>query len=68
MAHYTTSVYGNPMLVDNEGYTYQKHSQNTNNVIHWKCSKHKRGGCPAKASTEGNFVIRRVGPHIHFPK
>ena len=69
MALFTTSTYGNPMLMDREGYTYQKHLKNANtNLTHWKCSKAKRGFCPARASTAQNFIVKRVGPHNHFPK
>ena len=57
------------MLVDKEGFTYQKHYQNARkNLTRWKCSKAKRGGCPAKAFTEGNYVIKWIGPHNHFLK
>ena len=69
MATFTSSAYGNPMLVDSQGYIYQRHitTRQSANKIHWRCSKHRRGGCPARATTEGDYVINKAGQHNHLP-
>ena len=64
MARFTTSAHGNPMLLDSEGNTYRKNNS-TNERIHWRCSKYKSLKCPARATTEGNFVVKWVGEHNH---
>ena len=64
MARFTTSAHGNPMLVDSERKTYQKHVSK-NGITHWRCSKYKSMKCHARATTEGNYVIKSVGQHNH---
>ena len=53
------------MLVDSEGKTYQKHVSK-NGTTHWRCSKYKSMKCHARATTEGNYVIKSVGQHNHW--
>ena len=64
VARFTTSLHGNPMLLDSEGNTYRKNNS-TNERIHWRCSKYKSLKCPVRATTEGNFVVKWVGDHNH---
>ena len=64
MARFITSAHGNPMLVDSERKTYQKHVSK-NGITHWRCSKYKSMKCHARATTEGNYVIKSVGQHNH---
>ena len=33
--------------------------------IAWRYSKHRRGKCPARASTEGNYVVKLIGEDNH---
>ena len=68
MANFIPSAQGNPMLVDSGGYMYQRHiGRSVTNwyKIAWRCSKHRRGKCPARASTEGNYVVKLIGEHNH---
>ena len=68
-ASFTKSQYGKPMLVDSNGYTYSKHNS-LNQTIYWRCiyfMKH-RGGCPARAQTEGFYIKSKSHSHIHPPK
>ena len=53
------------MLVDSERKTYQKHVSK-NGITHWRCSKYKSMKCHARATTEGNYVIKSVGQHNHW--
>ena len=64
VARFTTSAYGNPMLLDSEGNTYRKNNS-IYERIHWRCSKYKGLKCPARATTEGNFVVKWIGEHNH---
>ena len=67
MAKFTTSRKGNLKLVDTAGYEYTK--QHASGIkIYWICSKYKSLKCPARATTEGNFVIKSVRQHIHWNK
>ena len=59
--------YGNPMLMDKEGYVYWRHFQHEAKT-YWTCSKKKQLRCPVRVTTEGNFVVKRLGQHIHLPK
>ena len=52
------------MLLDSEGNTYRKNNS-IYERIHWRCSKYKGLKCPARATTEGNFVVKWVGEHNH---
>ena len=65
MARFTTSVHGNPMLVDSEGKTYKKNASKKDRTM-WKCSKYRSLKCYARAITEaGNYVVKRRGRHNH---
>ena len=59
MANFTTTKMGNPQLVDSAGYEYTKHSSDASGFkIYWRCSKYKSKKCPARATTEGNYVFK----------
>ena len=61
MAKFTASRKGQPHLVDTEGYEYTKHRNDRSGVkIYWRCSKYKSLKCPARATTEGNYVINTL--------
>ena len=64
MAKFTTSRKGNLKLVDTAGYEYTK-QQASGIKIYWICSKYKSVKCLARATTEGNFVIKSVRQHNH---
>ena len=62
MAKFTTNRKGNPQLVDTAGYEYSKNRINASgDKIYWICSRHKTLKCPARATTEGNYVIKSIG-------
>ena len=69
VAQFTTNSYGNPQLLDMAGFVYSKHFVNTNNTIQWRCLKRsiseKGKKCTAKATTNGNYIIRFKGTHDH---
>ena len=70
VARFITSAHGNPMLVDSEGKTYTKRTTYKKNSsekekTHWKCSKYQSLKCSARATTEGNYVVKCVGEHNH---
>ena len=64
MAKFTTSREGNLKLMDMAGYEYTKH--NASGIkIYWRCCKYKNLKCFARATTEGNYVVKNVGEHNH---
>ena len=72
-ASFTKSQFGNPILVDSEGYTYTQHRvSNVNNStkIYWRCVYHykERGSCPARATTEGFYIKMKSKTHLHKPR
>jgi len=71
-ASFTKSQFGNPILVDSEGYTYTQHRvSNVNNAtIYWRCVYHykERGSCPARATTEGFYIKMKSKSHLHKPR
>ena len=66
MAKFTTSREGNLKLVDAAGYEYTKHSSDPSGIkIYWRCTKNKSLKCSARATTEGNYVVKNIGLHNH---
>ena len=65
MASFIASENGRPMLVDSEGRPYQKTTTCRNGKTYWKCPKYKSLECPARATSEGNYVTSSVGKHNH---
>ena len=53
--------------MDMAGYEYTKH--NASGIkIYWRCCKYKNLKCFARATTEGNYVVKNVGEHNHWNK
>ena len=66
MAKFTSNKHGNPMLLDTVGYTYNRHKSNQSATrVYWKCSQ-VQNDCRARATTEGIFIIKHIGEHIHL--
>ena len=65
MASFIANENGRPILVDSEGRPYQKTTTCRNGKTYWKCPKYKSLECPARATTEGNYITLRVGKHNH---
>jgi len=67
-AEFTRNNHGNPQLVDNEGFVYNLHrsDKHTGPSVHWRCTKNSvREGwkCTARATTEGEYIVKRVNLH-----
>ena len=68
MAKYTSSKHGNPQLVDSVGYSYIRHkSNNSATKVYWRCQMRTKINCMARATTEGIFIVKYIGEHIHPP-
>ena len=69
MAMFTPNKHGNPKLLDTLGYSYKRHKSNKSATrVYWECTKlrAKKIKCKARATTEGNFIVKHVGEHIHL--
>ena len=67
MGKFISSKYGNPLLLDTLGYSYNRHKSNLSATrVYWRCSQKKTAKCMARATTEANFIVKHVGEHIHF--
>jgi hypothetical protein len=69
LAEFTTNKHGNPQIVDTEGFVYSKHRA-IGPLVQWRCHKSsKREGwtCTARATTEGEHIVKRIGQHVHPP-
>ena len=72
VAIFIESRYGNPMLVDKEGYIFNTIKRSPDGTkTYWKCSQYKRkdlrkNGCPVKAITKGIHVLKWTEKHNHF--
>ena len=69
-AEFTRNNHGNPQLVDNEGFVYNLHKSDkfTGPLVYWRCTKKSvREGwkCSARATTEGEYIVKRVNLHKH---
>ena len=55
------------MLLYSAGYVYARNSSNIDKTkIYWQCrNKNKKEMCPARAVTDGDYVIDQKGVHIH---
>ena len=67
VANYVMNKSGNPSLMDREGHTYWRHFQHETKT-YWICSKKKQLHCPVRLTTEGDFIVKCLGEHIHLPK
>ena len=68
LAKFTSSAHGNPQLVDSSGFVYNKHKSNERrDRIFWICARKTRYKCTARATTEGDYIIKYLGEHIHPP-
>ena len=68
LAKFTSSAYGNAQLVDSSGFVYNKHKSNERrDRIFWICARKTRYKCTARATTEGDYIIKYLGEHIHPP-
>ena len=68
MAKFTSNRHGNPKLLDTLGYSYKRQKSNKSATrVYWSCTKLRtKIKCMARATTEGIFIVKHVGEHIHF--
>ena len=66
-AQFTKSSRGKPALVDERGFIYHKHKNSKihSSKIYWSCEKSRRQKCPARATTDGFYIIRYLNDHNH---
>lgn len=73
IAQFVRSHKGHPQLLDSRGYTYFKTSDYTSRTnpssvkTYWECVRRPKYQCPARAITEGGYIIKSVHGHIHEP-
>lgn len=48
------------------GYVFVRSGQPTGRTVHWECTRLRKRGCSARATTVGNFV-KKCGDHLHPP-
>ena len=57
--------------MDSLGHVYSKHKCNASKTkTYWKCGRRLKledWKCPARVTTEGIYIIKRVGEHSHLP-
>ena len=67
MGKFITREKGNPQLLDTLGYSYNRHKSNLSKTkVYWRCSQMRLFKCMARATTEGNFIVKHVGEHSHL--
>ena len=66
VAKFIQTKNGNKLLYS-EGYVYSRNGGNVDeSKIYWQCrNKNKKERCPARAVTDGDYVIDQKGVHIH---
>ena len=68
-AEFRTNKFGNPQIEDAEGFVYSMHKA-TGHSVQWRCNRRsiKEGwACKARATTEGDLIVKRFGQHQHLP-
>ena len=67
IGRFIESKFGNSLLMDKAGYTYRA-NRKRNSKIYWMCRENKIRGlkCPAKAVTQGVYIIGSVGSEPTF--
>ena len=68
IGRFIESKFGNSLLMDKAGYIYRA-NRKRNSKIYWMCRENKIRGlkCPAKAVTQGVYIIGLSEQHIHQP-
>ena len=61
---------GGSILVDPEGYHYEKNSSGTpsSGLFYWRCRTHYSYGCRSRAITKGTTLMQTTGTHDHSGK